>query len=228
MDIKAIVEFGDKNKLLRLKFPLPEKWKTARAYGDGPFICEEKPDCEISFQKWLGVKNERGEIFSVINNGVYGGKVENGAIHITLLRGAGYCFHPVYDKPLYPQDRYLPRIDSGKYVYEFRLYVGTQEDVCKQAALFNQQPYAINVFPTGGALTLSPKIRIDGDVILETAKPCEDGGYIFRIYNPACVKKQFTLSVEQKEIVVTAVQNEVVSIQYENGNFTVYHDSMPV
>ena len=228
IDIKAIVEFGDKNKLLRLKFPLPKKWKNARPYGDGPFICEEKPNCEISFQKWLGVKNENGEIFAVLNNGVYGGKIENGSIHITLLRGAGYCFHPIYDKPLYPQDRYLPRIDSGKYVYEFRLYIGSQESVCQQAALFNQQPYAINVFPTGGTLSLLPKMHIDGEVILETVKPAEDGGYIFRIYNPACTKKQFTVTVEQQKITVTAVQNEVVSIKYDNGDFTVYHDCMPV
>ena len=71
-------------------------------------------------------------------------------------------------------------------------------------------------------------MHIDGEVTLETVKPAEDGGYIFRIYNPACTKKQFTITVEQQKIAVTAVQNEVVSIKYDNGDFTVYHDCMPV
>lgn len=146
IDIKATVEFADKNKALRLKIPLPKDCEHAKSVGDGPFVWEEKPDCEISFQKWVGVQNQDGHIFSIINDGIYAGKVQDGYIHLTLLRGAGYCFHPIPDRELFPQDRYLPRIDCGRYVYNFRLYKGTVYEVNTVAEEFNQRPYALIFF----------------------------------------------------------------------------------
>ncbi|MBR2888327.1 MAG: hypothetical protein IKB95_08890, partial [Bacteroidales bacterium] len=148
IDLKVTIEYAEKNKLIRLKIPCPD----GIVIGDGPYVIEEQPTCgEISFQKWLGVKMSSGKIFSVINDGVYGGKAENGSLYMTLLRGAGYCIHPIGERKLYPTDRYLPRIEGGgRYEMNFRIYCENVSAVCRMAEQFNQPPYALNVFPIGG------------------------------------------------------------------------------
>jgi alpha-mannosidase len=105
--------FAEKNKLLRVKIPLPAGFEGARAVGDGSFVIENKPNTECVFQKWFGVQREDCKIFAIVNDGVYAGKVENGYIYLTLLRGAGYCFHPINDKELYPQDRIYPKLTGA-------------------------------------------------------------------------------------------------------------------
>ncbi len=229
-DIKATVEFADKNKLLRLKIPVPSDMKNYISVGDGPFVCEEKPSTEISFQKWAGVKDEQGSIFAVINDCVYGGKIEDGYIHLSLLRGAGYCFHPINDRQLYPEDRYMPRIDSGRYVYNLRIMRGTVTEIQREAEQFNQRPYAVNVFPTGSgaAKTVDSPITVSGDIVTATVKKRYTGGYVMRFYNPAEQSTDFTVSVLGDKVSVTASPAEVVSVVYENGKFTVLHDEMPV
>ena len=139
IDLKVTVEFADKNKLVRLKIPMP----SGIPLGDGPYIVEDKPcdNKEATFQKWFGVKQKSGKIFAVINDGVYSGKTDGKYLYLTLLRGSGYCFHPIGNRELYPQDRYLPRIDNGRYVFHLRIYCGDLLQVCAQAELFNQKPY---------------------------------------------------------------------------------------
>jgi alpha-mannosidase len=143
-DVKLTVEYADKNKLLRIKIPAPN----GKLFGDGPYIIEEKAKNEVTFQKWLGVRKQNGETFAVINDGVYSGKGGDGCVYLTLLRGAGYCFHPIESRELFPKDRYLPRIENGRYVYQMRIITGTQNEVSAEAELFNQKPYAINIFPS--------------------------------------------------------------------------------
>ncbi|MBQ9714420.1 MAG: hypothetical protein IJV83_03770 [Clostridia bacterium] len=225
MDVKATVEFADKNKLVRLKFPIPETFLGGITVGDGPYVWEEKPNTEITFQKWVGVK--RGdEVYGVINDGVYAGKVENGYIHLTLLRGAGYCFHPIPDRELYPQDRCLPRIDCGRYTYNFRLYKGTMYEVNAQAEGFNQLPYAINVFPVGGKKEESKEIKMEGNVILGAFKSTSQDGYVLRIYNPSEMTETFTVHVYGNVFSAEIKAREVISLAYKNGEFHFYPSEM--
>lgn len=233
IDLKVTVEFAEKNKLVRVKIPVPSAFENGKAFGDGPFICEDKPSVEICYQKWLGVKKSDGEIFAVINDGVYAGKVENGYIHLTLLRGAGYCFHPIgEEKEVYPQDRYLPRIDCGRYTYKLRLFTGKVFEVCEQAESFNLPPYAVNIFPVGAKGNAKSndctRFSVDGEVILSAFKSSEKGRFVARVYNPDTAQKAFTAKLG--EICAKGVANggEVVSIVFDENGATVVHDKMPV
>ncbi len=225
MDVKVTVEFADKNKLVRLKFPIPKTFIGGITVGDGPYVWEEKPDAELSFQKWVGIKHN-DEVYAVINDGVYAGKVEDGYIHLTLLRGAGYCFHPIPDRELYPQDRYLPRIDCGRYIYNFRLYKGSVYEVNDMAERFNQSPYAINAFPTGQQEMEFPRVEIEGDVILCAVKPQAEGKYIIRLYNPneACVP--FTVSINGIRARGQANAREIVSLLLDKEQLYVKNDML--
>lgn len=227
-DVKAIVEFAEKNKLLRVKIPLPEEFKNGVAVGDGPFVFEQKPNTECVFQKWFGVQKADGEIFAVVNDGIYAGKVEDGYIHLTLLRGAGYCFHPIGDLQLYPEDRYLPRIDGGRYSFNLRILRGNTTEIYQEAENFNQKPYAVNVFPTGKNNKEFEKVSLSGNVIVTNCHYNEKGEYIARVYNPMETTEVFSLQVGTATAQGTASKGEVVSIVFKDGASQVIHDKMPV
>ena len=227
-DVKITVEFNDKNKLLRVKIPVPQEFKGGECVGDGPFVFEGKPNAENSFQKWYGVKNKDGKIFAVINDGVYAGKFDGEYIYLTLLRGAGYCFHPIGDLRLYPEDRYLPRIDQGRYNYNLRLYTGDLINVYKLAEEFNAAPYGVNVFPTGEKELEYKRIELLGNVILTNTHKNDKGEYIVRIYNPTEEKQQFNLNVGDIKVQDFAGKGEVVSVVVNKKIANVVHDKMPV
>lgn len=221
VDLKITAEFLDKNKLLRLKIPAPK----GIAVGDGPYIVEEKPSCEAVFQKWFGVKTDE-DIFAVINDGVYAGKAEDGALYLTLVRGCGYCMHPIGDRELYVQDRYLKRIDCGRYEYNLRIYRGSVLEVCAQAELFNQKPYAINAFPTGGGIS-AKEISVDDEVVMPVCKIGEEGGYVFRFYNPDLKERAFTLLVGKDRQKILLKPCEILTVKYD-GEFILQRNEISV
>ncbi len=229
VDLKITVEFGEKDSLVRVKIPLPENFEGGKAIGDGPFIIEEKPESgEIYFRNFLGVKGKDDKIFAVINDGVYAGTIEEGYICVTLLRGSGYCMHPIYDKQLFPEDRYLPRIDSGRYVYNFRLAVGNIDEISEIAEEFNQKPYAVNIFPTGGNKRNKPSLTAEGKITVPVFKNGENGGYIARVFNPTREKQPFKLTLDGVVAEGVAKPCEVVSVVFKDGKFSVVYDGMPV
>jgi alpha-mannosidase len=225
IDVKLVVEYSDKNKLIRLKIKLPDSFKDGKTVGDGPYVWEEKPASEVTFQKWFGKQNNTGEIFAVINDGVYAGKCENGYLYLTLLRGAGYCFHPIGKRPLYPQDRCLNRIECGRYTYNIRIFRGGIIEVFKQAEELNNLPYAMNFFPVGEKNKTLNNVNLSGNVILTSIMPKEDK-YVFRIYNPSNFEEEFTLSFINGKTTAIAPKHAVISVEYENSKFNVLTDKI--
>lgn len=233
IDIKITVEYSEKNKLVKLKIPAI----SGEAIGDGPFVVEKKPtEGEICFQKWVGVKKENGEVFAVINDGIYAGSVKDGYIYLTLLRGAGYCMHPMPidsegtipgERKLYPTDRYLPRIENGRYVYRLRIMTGSVEEISEAGELFNQKPYAISVFPIGTGARKAD-IHTDKPVVMPTAKTGENGEMIMRFFNPELSPRSFNLYVNGAKCEVTMGKQEIVSVKYFDGKFAVVRDALPV
>lgn len=224
IDLKVTVEFSEKDKLIKLRIPAPN----GVAIGDGPYIVEEKPkDSELSFQKWLGVKGEDGRVFAVINDGVYSGNYKDGYLYLTLIRGAGYCVHPIGDRKLYPTDRYLPRIDSGRNVYNLRIVTGSVEEVTRLSEQFAQQPYALSVFPMGlGSKGI--EIKTDTPVVMPTLKTGKGGEIIFRFFNPELTDKEFTLFVGENSVKIKMKKAEIVSVVYKKGKFNIITDDIPV
>lgn len=216
VDVKVILEFADKNKLIRLKLPVPEEFKNGITVGDGPYVWEQKPDCEITFQKWVG-KEKNGKIFAVINDGVYAGKSDGEYIYITLVRGAGYCIHPIGDREVYPTDRYLPRIDCGRYEYNFRLFSGDVYEVCEQAELFNTPPYALNVFPVGDGERKTETVSVTGKVLLSCLDSSEKDKCVARLYNPSGEKQKFVLFYGKISCESEIAPFEVLTAIIKNG-----------
>ena len=227
-DLKLSVEFAEKNKLLRVKIPVPKRMRGGDIVGDGPYVWEKKPTVgEITFQKWVGVmKGDRA--FAVINDGVYAGKFDGEFIYLTLLRGAGYCFHPINDRQLYPTDRYLPRIECGRYTFNLRIFMGDVCEVTQAAEEFASHPYAVNIFPIGTGKKDSVTVRVAGDVVCPIIKEGECEELLFRLYNPKNKPSEFTVQVGKHTIHDTVAQRAIVTVGFSDGKFTVYRDKTPV
>ncbi|MBR2337629.1 MAG: hypothetical protein IKA61_06770 [Clostridia bacterium] len=226
-DYKIVAEFADKNKLLRVKIPVPNEFCGGELVGDGPYVWEKKPSCEVTFQKWIGIK-KGDKIFSIINDGIYSGKYQDGYLHLTLLRGAGYCFHPIPNQPLYPEDRYLPRIDCGRYEFNLRVYQGSVNEVCKMAEEFNQKPYAVNVFPVGDKTVDFKQVELSGNVLLVNLHKNDNGEIVARLYNPSLQSQEFSLKLQRVKISDKLSKAEVLTVVFKDGNFELFHNEMPV
>lgn len=221
IDLKVTVEFAEKNRLVRLRIPVPE----GRLTGDGPYINEYKQGAEVTFQKWLGTEHG-GKVTAVINDGVYGGKYDNGAIELTLLRGSGYLFHPIGERELYPSDRYLPRIDNGRYTFRFRVFEGDISEVSRMAEEFACLPEGVNIFPVGSGEKHS-RIFTDKPVQMPVCRTGENGT-VMRFFNPAKTPDSFNLTVNGVQTEITMTACELVSAVYKDGNITVHHDDIPL
>lgn len=221
IDLKVTVEFAEKNRLVRLRLPVPE----GRLIGDGPYLNEYKQGAEVTFQKWLGTEHN-GKITAVINDGVYGGKYDNGAIELTLLRGAGYLFHPIGERELYPSDRYLPRIDNGRYTFRFRIFEGDIGEVTRMAEEFACLPEGTNLFPVDSGEKRA-QIVTDKPVCMPVCRTGENGT-ILRFFNPEKTPDRFGLTVKNAQAEITMNAYEIVSAIYKDGKIAILHDDIPV
>ena len=219
IDLKVTLEYSEKNRLIRLKVPAPE----GVVFGDGAYVVEDKPAVgEITFHKWLGVKGKNDDNFAVINSSVYGGTVKDGYLCFTLVRGAGYCIHPICDRQLYPTDRYMPRIEGGRYVYNFRIMTGSVGEIATEAELFNEKPYVLNVFPTGEGSEYA-EIKTNKPVIMSVMR-IFGNGYEMRFFNPKATEEKFELSVCGSETEVKMSPFEIKTLLFKDGKFTVKED----
>lgn len=211
IDLKVTLEYNEKNKLVRLKIPSPR----GVVIGDGPYIVEEKltDGKEITFQKWLGIKQKDGNIFGVLNDCIYGGSAKDGYLCFTLVRGVGYCVHPIGDRKLYPTDRYLPRIENGRTVYNFRIMTGNVTEISAEAELFNQKPYALSVFPMGDKKGKT-QIKTDKKVIMPVLRAKNDS-YEMRFYNPDNKPTTFSLTVENEKKTIEIAPYEILTVDYK-------------
>ena len=144
------------------------------------------------------------------------------------MRGAGYCFHPINDRPLYPTDRYLARIECGRYEYTLRIYRGNITEVTRMAEEFAHRPYAVNIFPIGSGKKGDERIEVSGDIVAVAVKEGEVEDYVIRLYNPKDEAVGFSVKIGNTSTCDTAEKRAIVTVGYTDGKFTVYKDKTPV
>ncbi|RAV00992.1 alpha-mannosidase [Paenibacillus sp. YN15] len=191
VEVHVRVYWNEKDKMLKLAVPTllgNGAYRGQTAYG----ISELKADgSEAVAQKWTALEDRTGGLaVTLINNGVYGSSCLNGELRMTLLRGAGYCAHPIFERPILPQDRFLPRMDQGERSFTFWLNGGSRDTrrtaIDREALAHNEQPYALSFFPSGEGVLPAPLLQLEDDAIqLAAFKREERGtGYILRLFEP--------------------------------------------
>ncbi|NSW91629.1 MAG: alpha-mannosidase [Firmicutes bacterium] len=192
IEVHIRVNWNEKSKMLKLS--IPTTIDDGKYLGQVAFGIEELPNNgeEAVSQRWtMVVSNSPSYAFSCINDGIYGSDFKDGEIRLSLLRSPGYCAHPIKDRPIMVQDRFLPRIDNGERVYRFWFNGGETENrlkvIDRESLVHNEKPYALSFFPSGsGKLYNSPIILDNESSILMTAfkKAGMSEDYILRLYEP--------------------------------------------
>lgn len=139
-------------------------------------------------QDW--VSSSDGErMFAVLRKGSYGLACTERELHLSLVRSAAYAAHPINDRALVRNDRYVSRIDQGEHTFAFRLTGGRNKEVVRElerrSQVFSEVPYCLQMFPTGdGSVKAESLLSLEGDAVVLTAlKASRDGGYILRLFN---------------------------------------------
>ena len=120
IEVQVRVHWNEKDKMLKLSIPTvfdDSKYIGQVAYGKDNLPLKHM---EAVAQKWVGVYSEKDSIMlSCINDGVYGSSCDQGEIRMSLMRSPAYSAHPINDRDVLPQDRYIPRIDQGERLFTF-------------------------------------------------------------------------------------------------------------
>ena len=193
-DIEADLHFDDADKAIRLEIPLI---RGGKYIGQTMFGTQELPrdGKECVSHRFVAVKGSNGKCFAVFNNCTYGSRFEDNKICITLLRGVGYCVHPLKDREIMPENRYVNRADIGEHRYFFRLAVCNTDELGKLADEFNKKPYVINYFPAGKIKAKrEPFVEITNHAITLSSLRKRNGEYILRLFNSA--EKRITACVK--------------------------------
>lgn len=220
VDVKADVFFNEKDKIVKLH--VPTVFKNSGYYGQTAYGIEllENDGREVPAQRFVYV-GEDNEKLSIINNCTYGSAMKDGVVAISLLRGAGYCVHPMLERPLIPDMQYVQRLDQGESNFSFKLTYAPVETLERLATEFNQPPYALNVFP----IALKRDVKVDRalevdnvNVVLACFKKADrQDGYVLRLFNNDSRKTQATVRFKEGSATFTFGEYEVKTVIYNNG-----------
>ncbi len=231
LEVRTRVHWNEKSRLLKLSVPVPDA--QYRYIGQTAYGVQELPSNgdEAVAQKWTAVvSDELGTAFTCINDGIYASDFSEDGLRLTLLRSAGYCAHPIGDRPILPQDRYMPRIDQGERVYRFWLNGGEATDrlarIDREALVRNEKPYAMSFFPSGAGDAPKSLVALSDEVVQMTvAKVSEDGkDLIIRLFEPTGEERKTVLSLPlggiQQEISLRPFEIKTLRIDAAAGKVT--------
>ncbi len=220
VDVLADVFFNDADRMLKLAVPLAQ---TGTFVGGTAFGTQElyMDGRECVSQRFVAMKNGNGGL-AVLNNCQYGSSFENGTLYLSLIRGAGYCAHPIPDRPLLQPDRFTKRIDQGWLQYSFRLVPAAENEWCRLANEFNQPPYALNVFPDATAKPTPFTVEISNkNITLEAFKKCESAdGFALRLYNASETDAEIAVAVGTASADFRFGRYEVKTVLYHAEKLT--------
>ena len=146
------------------------------------------------------------EWLAFFNAGTHGSSFEKGTLYLSLLRTAVYCAHPIGERPLLKDSRYVNRFDLGERRFCFRMCACNIGETERRASEFATLPLARNLFPFPDAHRKIRKLEIGIDCrdIVLTAMKKELGGerYIFRLFNntPDARSTAFSLGEHRTEL----------------------------
>lgn len=222
IDVNVTVFMNDIDKMLKLRVPVKD---TNRLLGQCQFGTDElfTDGRENVSQRFIASCDNSGNCLEIINNCCYGSSFSfENTIELSLLRGTAYCAHPIPNRSLVPENRYIKRMDQGENNFSFRLIPAKVNELEKNAREFNQKPYALNVFPTGTGQSFNCcKIEISNpDIVIQTIKKGEmTEGYVIRLLNNNCVPASAKLCVRDTEKELEFGAYEAKTVIY-NGEIT--------
>lgn len=210
---------GEINKAYKLHLPLKGKDFSGEEMFGFEKLYENGDECIA--HNYLTLKQDDSSYLELITPSTYGSSYKDNTMMVTLLRSATYCAHPTYSGPIVPENTYLKKIDSGMRSFDFRLTLAKENELKKNADLFIEKPYCLNVFPTKDKkndngfeiATKNPSINV---VTIKKADQCN--GYIIRMQNNSSIQQSDELRFGECLLSLSFNKYEVKTILYDGNN----------
>ncbi len=225
-DIQIRINWNEKQKLVKLNIPASfdvDDCIGEHAYGRESLFNNLKENVS---QKYICLTGDNMAV-GVINDGVYGSSYEGNNLKITLLRSPSYCAHPIDDRKVMPQDRYMPYIEQGERDYAFKFVFGDKKDVMnrvsRDAQHFNMKPMSLSFYPTGVGDKVDSPFKLENNDIINfvTVKKADSGeGFIVRLFNPTDKEQTADFIYYNNKMTVNFSKFEVKTLRVLNGNVT--------
>ena len=222
VDIKVDVFMNDMNRLLRLAIPttLQGSYFGQTMFGSEPLYMDGR---ECVAQRFVALESKEDHCLALLNCGTYGSTCLDGMISMSLQRGVSYCAHPINDRPIIPQNKFVKKVDMGERNYSFRLTTAPIRSLERLAVEFNMPSYACNVFPVDTGRTV-PELRLEiqnKDIVLVTMKKAQEcEGYVLRLLNNSAQPAETVVECGGTSISLAFGRYEVKTIIYANQQLT--------
>ena len=223
VDVRADVFFNSADKMIKLHVPTTftnGNYRGQTAFGTDELYADGR---EIVAHRFVSVCENAEERLAILNNCIYGSSFKDGTIKLSLVRGAGYCVHPMPDKPFFSDYMYVERIDQGERNFDFKLTFAREDALENMAAEFNQKPFALNIFPC-------EKAKEDKGVSVFVENPCislsalkkEYHGekYVVRLFNNSSTVVNTSVSIGKVSMPLSFGKFEVKTLLYDGKEIT--------
>ena len=183
VDVDVDLFPAEANKCVKLHIPVQaESYIGQQVFGTEALYMDGR---ECVAHDFVAMKNGE-DYLQVLTPDSFGSSYKDGTARLTLLRNVTYLAHPVPDRPLTRDNIFLPKCDQGQRSYRLRLQPAKENALQKNADLFAEKPFAMNIFPTvdrksGRAYEI---FHTNPDIALVTLfRATETDGYILRLQN---------------------------------------------
>ncbi len=218
VDVNFNVFYNDADSILKIEIPVTacDKYLGQTAFGRE----ENKMDgSECVSLRYVAIKSGEDNL-AIFNDGVYGHSFKDGKVRLSLIRGAGYCVHPINDRPLIPHDRYVNRMDQCEHEYAFKLTVLDEKNLDRVAIEFNRKPYALNLFPRGkGVNERVVPVLSNKNITLHAFAKTNDGKYFLRLFNGYESAQETTVSIGKLSNIFKFGKYEIKTIIFDENSF---------
>lgn len=214
VDVHVEVDWHEKQKMLKLRFPLSFMSSTVDYEIPFGMIRRDFSGNEEPAQRWVAVsgnssKEDRKIGIALVNNAKSSYDTQENVISLTVLRSPAYAHHDPYTLD---SQRSYNYIDQGYQEFSYRLvpYCGElkSNDIVKHAEVISNHLIAVKESCHRGNFPLkSSFFSINAEsVVLSACKMAEnqEEGYVLRMYETAGKNVEATISFSLLNIAFTA------------------------
>lgn len=192
-------------------------------YGSAPL---PQDGTETVSQRWCGLFAE-DRALTVVNTATYGSHASADTLYLSLLRAPAYAAHPIEERPLLRDDRFVPRADQGEHVLTFQICGGPTAErrhrVEQEAQFYNEAPFVLNAFPGGtGERHTAFVTTSDTAIVITAMRYDERGTLILRLFNSSNEPRRTTVSIPSLNLreTVTLPGNRFQTYVASDGHLT--------
>jgi alpha-mannosidase len=181
IEVRATVDWREKHKLFKLRFPTAIDRVTATTEAPYGFVERETRGDEEPCLSWIDLSGLVGAAragLSLLSDSKYSVDISAADIGLTVLRSPIYAHHD----PLVPEEDGVYRyIDQGPHDFSYALVPHTatwrESGIVKRAAELNQRPIPlIESFHSGPLAPSGSAVAVDAEAVAVTVlKRAEDG-----------------------------------------------------